>query len=202
MAAPTFAAKTVMSWRWNVTEVWKTIPFAPEYEASSLGRIRRPVAYRGPANRILRMAPNSHGYPSVTLCTGGKRLSVTAHRAVAAAWLGPRPDGYDIAHFDGDQNNPAPSNLRYCTRQENILDKNRHGTMAAGEAHGRRVKPERTARGERHGCAKLTAEIVSEIRALKMTQVEIAKRYGLSQTHVSDIRARKIWAHLPEEQAA
>ncbi|MDX3713446.1 HNH endonuclease signature motif containing protein [Streptomyces europaeiscabiei] len=50
------------------------------------------------------------------------------HQIVAAAFLGPRPDGHDVRHLDGNPLNSALSNLSYGTRSENELDKARHGT--------------------------------------------------------------------------
>jgi hypothetical protein len=56
----------------------------------------------------------------------------------------------------------------------------------------------RAARGERHGSAKLTAEIVREIRSLIgiIPQRAIGERYGIHNVTVSEIKLRKIWAHL------
>lgn len=54
-------------------------------------------------------------------------------------------------------------------------------------------------RGEKHPKAKLTEEQVLEIRSLFgcYSQEKIARWYGVSQTLVSKIGKRDIWAHLP-----
>ena len=50
------------------------------------------------------------------------------HSLVALAFLGTRPDGFDVRHLDGDRLNCALANLAYGTRSENQRDKRRHGT--------------------------------------------------------------------------
>ena len=52
------------------------------------------------------------------LCVGFKLLSV--HGLIARAFIGPRPDNYDIDHINGDSSNNAPSNLRYVTHSQNL----------------------------------------------------------------------------------
>jgi HNH endonuclease len=51
-------------------------------------------------------------------------------------------------------------------------------------------------RGSAHGNAKLTEEIVREIRTAAGSQSAIAAQFGISQTLVSQIRLRKIWGHV------
>ena len=43
----------------------------------------------------------------------------TQHELIAAAWIGPRPDGNEIDHIDGNPKNNKPSNLEYVTPFEN-----------------------------------------------------------------------------------
>lgn len=73
----------------------------------------------------------------------------------------------------------APRHLSWKTHKENEADKIEHGTRVTGE---------------RHGMAKLTIENVKEIRQIKgVRQREIAKRFGISSNHVSDIRRGVLW---------
>lgn len=57
------------------------------------------------------------------------------------------------------------------------------------------------AKGERVGTAKLTEEIVREIRALegKMKRPEIAAKFGLNVWHVRDIQKRRCWTHVEDK---
>jgi hypothetical protein len=50
-----------------------------------------------------------------------------------------------------------------------------------------------TASGERHPAAKLTRRIAARIKTAKGTQRDIAFRFGISQSQVSDIKTGKAW---------
>jgi hypothetical protein len=50
------------------------------------------------------------------------------HQMVLAAHAGPRPDGQEVRHLDGDPLNNWLANLAYGTPSENSADKVRHGT--------------------------------------------------------------------------
>lgn len=67
--------------------------------------------------RVLRPQPHNNGYRTVS---PDGRKHKTIHSLVAAAFLGPRPDGCDVNHIDGDKTNNAASNLEYVTRKENM----------------------------------------------------------------------------------
>jgi len=51
-------------------------------------------------------------------------------------------------------------------------------------------------RGELHQAAKLTEEDILNIRSDKRPQRVIAKDYGVHQVTISEIKRRKIWAHV------
>lgn len=112
-----------------LVEEWRPTLFG--YEASSFGRIRNPKS-----KRIL--APgNNRGYQGVTLMgDDGKRRTTSVHKAVAHAFIGPRPTGFHINHIDGVKDNNAPSNLEYVTCRENVQHARRTG-LAPNEANRR-----------------------------------------------------------------
>jgi hypothetical protein len=69
------------------------------------------------------------------------------HVLVAAAFLGPCPDGQEVRHLDGDKLNNCLDNLIYGTRSENNLDTVRHGHHKKGLpkthcSHGHEYTPE------------------------------------------------------------
>lgn len=133
------------------------------------------------AGRILKASP-LRGRPRVTLARpGGRPFYRYTYQLVLEAFVGPRPAGMEPRHLDGNTRNNQRSNLAWGTPVENEADKRRHGTIATGE---------------RNGAAKLTAELVREIRAAGGTQAAIAERYGVSQPTVARVRARRIWAHV------
>jgi predicted XRE-type DNA-binding protein len=72
--------------------------------------------------------------------------------------------------------------------------------MAHGDANGARLYPERLRRGETSENAKLTEQIVCEIRtryaAGGISQAALAAEYGIRQTQVSNVILRKSWAHI------
>lgn len=170
-----------------MSEVWKTIPgYSEDYEVSDLGRVRSYRAHGGKRRKevphLLTVKPNLHGYLMVGLQVAKKQRHVNVHTLVAAAFIGPRPDGYEVAHFDGDRSNGRLENLRYATRLENAADKTRHGTMARHEANGR---------------AKLTVAQVAQIRdryGAGEFQASLAEAFGISQSQVSNIVRGAHWS--------
>lgn len=56
----------------------------------------------------------------------------TQHELIASAWIGPRPEGYEIDHIDGNPKNNKPDNLEYVTPFENkyraLVNTHRIGT--------------------------------------------------------------------------
>lgn len=75
--------------------------------------------------------------------------------------------------------------------------KNRH---AAGLKDDLLVKKEHLGKGSENGADKLTVDKVIEIKTLLLTstlmQWEIARLYGIDQSHVSDIKRGKRWAKV------
>lgn len=169
------------------------------YEASDRGRVRsleRRVEYmpgrvRTCAARIMRQSPDKDGYLNVNLAPGanGLRASKTrVHRIVLAAFVGPCPEGMEGCHGPGGRGNNRLGNLRWDTHTSNIGDKVAQGTAQ---------------RGEKNGWTRLTADQVTEIRALmgggwrRRDTAGIAARFGVSEGHLYSIHYRKCWAHLP-----
>jgi len=109
------------------------------------------------------------------------------HRAVALAFIGPRPPGAQINHVSGDKQDNSVANLEYVSCRRNV----RH----AWETGLRR--PEQV-RGERHGAAKLTAAQVREIRSLhpRVPRRELARHFGVTVQCVNAVVKHKTWRHL------
>lgn len=130
------------------TEQWRPIPSAPGYEASNYGHVRS-------SRCTLRPARRRTGHLQVSLRVNGKSLSRTVHALVAEAWLGPRPDGRQIRHWNGDPADNRPDNLRYGTARQNALDAVRHGTHPQTRKthckNGHEFTPENTGRQMRGG---------------------------------------------------
>ena len=105
---------------------------------------------------------------------------VKAHRLSYELHVGEIGDKHVLHKCD----NPAcvnPQHLFLGTQADNIAD-----MVAKG----------RQARGKSHGSAKLTEADVLAIRADNRPQRAIAPDYGISHRLISDIKNRKIWAHV------
>ena len=168
---------------------WKTIPGFSRYEVSEDGQVRcvRPI---GAGKVGPRSAHRRRGYLRVRL-TGddGHTRNLSVHRAVALAHLPPppSPEHTDVAHEDGSTDNNHFENLRWSTRSENMLDKNRHGTATRGESH-----PD----------AKLTEDQALQILASDEPHPVLAERFRVSSYTVWSVRRGKTWKHLDRPKRA
>lgn len=125
-------------------EEWRpVVGYEGRYEVSNRGRVRsldwsyeRPISkaphrlqtvhIRGRIRKQYRLKRG--GYLAVSLCRNDRSVSRPVHVLVAAAFLGPRPEGQQVRHLDGDKNNCRVENLAYGTPLENHADMRRHGT--------------------------------------------------------------------------
>jgi hypothetical protein len=109
------------------TEEWRTIPSHPDYQASSLGRIR---SHRRKKTRLMSASPTGSYYLAVCLRTDNSRgkHTMNVHALVAEAFFGPRPEGLEVRHLNGDSRDNRAENLEYATHSENLRDRARHGT--------------------------------------------------------------------------
>lgn len=131
-------------------ERWKPVlGLEDRYEVSDRGRVRRLA--RMTRNRsaefeleqkVLRPRASRRGYLAVNLTTSvergrpGYKLVRTIHTLVMAAFVGPRPDGMDVCHNNGDKTDNRLENLRYDTRSANCFDTVAHGNnKSANKTH-------------------------------------------------------------------
>lgn len=162
-------------------EAWKSIPgYEGVYDVSSLGRVR---------SRPKRIWRNPKGWHLVRSQIKRKsnhyRLSgrlFKAHRLVLLAFVGPCPKGMEGCHWDGNPHNNRLENLRWDTHTSNEADKVRHGT---NNALGR------------NGAAKLSIELVRNLRALYMTgkysYSKLSEQTGIPISTFTGIMAGKTW---------
>lgn len=115
-----------------MAEVWRIVPSLPDYEASSLGRVRRATPGRGTyAGKILATPVGSGGYPNIGTTGGPKRV----HVLVAEAFHGSIPPGAHVHHINENRADARAENLAVkpsalahheCHRKPGS-DKRRHG---------------------------------------------------------------------------
>lgn len=106
-----------------MSEVWKTIPSFPKYEASSNGNIRHKKFKKNRKQHLDR-----DGYCRVTLnkTKNGKSVQVSGlkvHRLVADAFIFNPDDKPIVDHIDRIKTNNNVLNLRWATHSENRMNR-------------------------------------------------------------------------------
>lgn len=157
-------------------EEWRpVVGYEGRYEVSNLGRVRsldriiteKTGRKRKRKGQILSPTVMRNGYASIYLPV---RKMKYVHALVAEAFLGPRPNGYDVMHLNGKRTDNVLSNLRYGTRSENAISTYSYGS--------------------RSPIGKLFPDDVQEIRkrlGRGESQSSIARLFGVSQTTVYQI---------------
>lgn len=166
-------------------EEWRNIPSLPNYEVSSVGRVRHktrkrirtPLVSKGGTQR-------GEGYLSVNvfMAAEGRNRHFAVHRLVCEAFHGPCPLGHQCAHNNGIRNDNRPENLRWVTAIENAEDKQRHGT---------------TVRGAKHKLAKLAPSDIQAILAAAAqgaSSGELGRKFGVSRQVIWRIKCGTSYA--------
>lgn len=175
-------------------EIWKPVglaEFADRYEVSTMGRVRNTGAHsvgRGAGYVTLRHPTlNRKGYLTVSLHADGYVRTHTIHKLVLTTFVGPRHDGQQCRHLNGDRTDNRLVNLAWGTMAENLADMERHGTRC---------------RGETSPCARLTADSVLAMRrryaAGECTWQQLADEHGVSKESIGAALTGDTWAHVPE----
>lgn len=126
------------------------------------------------------------GYHRVTLTVDGFKINKRVHHLVLTAFVCPRPEGCEGCHNDDDKSNNALYNLRWDTPEANLKDKIANGKQS---------------RGETVPTSKLTEDQVREVVAAltiwKRGMGRIfAKKFGVSEAAISNIKRDKAWRHV------
>lgn len=125
----------------NVQETWlPVVGWEDLYEVSDQGRVRsldREIEMSSSRTRAFKMVKRGrvlspifsagYSYPRVQLCRDGVVARRRVHRLVAEAFLGPRPDGMYVCHWNDDPTDNRLANLRYATPSQNSYDAVRNG---------------------------------------------------------------------------
>lgn len=155
------------------------------YAVSNYGKIQRLAAgnqtYIG---KVLKPIINKKtGYPYVKLCNRGKTTKVQLHILVANLFLDPPANpAFIVNHKDGNKENPAYTNLEWISRSDNAK-------------HAIKTGLQRLCFGEKNGASKLKFREVQDIRQAfasgRLSQKEIAQKYGISVVYVSNLINKK-----------
>jgi len=125
-------------------------------------------------------ALNSSGYPSIQR-GGGSRIKIA--RQILFRRHGRLPSLIVSRHTCDRRDCINPNHILSGSVKENNND-----CLVRG----------RVARGEKHGTSKLNENNIQEIRLLKgkLTQLQIARRFGVSGGLISKIHRRILWSHI------
>lgn len=122
------------------------------------------------------------GYGLKTIRIGSHaKKTFHAHRLVYMICYGWIPSDVVVRHRCDNPPCVNPLHLTTGTQTQNIADK---------------VSKDRQAKGEKVWTAKLTAEQVLAIRADPRGKTRLAPIYGVSESLIGQIKARKIWRHI------
>ena len=137
--------------------------------------------------RVLSPYTGSHGYLVISTKHDGKRVKHLVHRLVASAFVeGFSPD-LTVNHINGVKVDNVPSNLEWVTRRENSELQWKTGIASD--------------RGDDHVSSKLTADqvvAIKEVMAMGVTNLQLSRILGLSDSTFWKIRNGKSWAHIPD----
>lgn len=134
-------------------EEWRVVAdFEGLYEISSFGRVKSlEKTVCGPGNiglmtlkeKILKGSKTPRGYPQITLCSQGKRVTYYIHRLVASAFI-PNPESKkQVNHINANKLDNNVINLEWCTPGENLrhcLDLGLR-VMPSGSQHWKNRQP-------------------------------------------------------------
>lgn len=173
-------------------EEWRDVPgFEGAYQVSDQGRVRScgRDTFDAAGRRLVRRPRvrlpfrRRDGYEQVNLSLKGRTTVHYVHRLVAAAFLGPCPEGMEVCHQNNVRNDSRAVNLRYDSPAGNQRDRVAHGTDLRGEAvYG----------------SKLTREDVRRVKLLprSLSARVVAKRFGVAKTTIKAIRTGRTWRHV------
>jgi predicted XRE-type DNA-binding protein len=160
------------------------VGYEGSYEVSDTGRVRSldrswwQASRHGTLyehfkkGRVLRPGPATAGHMTVVLGRGNTRL---VHHLVLEAFVGPRPDGTEARHGDGNEKNNRLDNLQWDTRGNNSRDKKWHKGATT---------------------YKLSPPEIVAIKAMLdvnlFSQRKIGRLFNVTESNISCIKHRKI----------
>lgn len=185
-----------LDWSWAFV-TFAPVAYAPGYMVASDGRIlscwKRVSLGFGHGTtfvlsdewRELGGGRDRDGYRKLILVANGKRFYRRVHNLVLESFIGPCPPGKVGCHNNGDLTNNRLWNVRWDTQANNIADKRKHGTVAAGEKIGTStLKPDQVL-------------VIRELHASgAVKRTELASAFGVNRATIGGIVLRRSWKHI------
>lgn len=170
-----------------IEEVWLPLVgnYSCRYEVSNLGRVRTlgrlsDICPRDPL--VLKECKTGKEYFYVNLgMKESKQKKFYTHHLVAAAFLGPRPEGMIVNHKNSNRLDNRSENLEYTTQSKNVSQAFDHGNAKHGIKHPNR---------------KYTLRDVDRVRSLLKTETnraKIARQLKVSRYFVDRLYQNKSW---------
>lgn len=169
---------------------FRQIPGFPRYCMSEDGTILS-ICKNGPGADLpwseakrLNCWIGPDGYLRISLRQDNRKRQFLVHVLLLTMFVGPRPEGMECRHLDGNPASNDLSNLTWGTSAENERDKIRHG---------------KSNRGDRNGGAKLTVADVLEIRERSASgepHRAIAADFHVQYNCALNIAKHRTWKHV------
>lgn len=140
---------------------------------------------------VFKGRTDKDGYGVLNVYGGAAR----AHRYSWEIHFGPIPDGLWVLHHCDNPPCVRPDHLFLGTTIDNNKDRHLKGRTAAGLRSGTNTHPE-SYRGKRSNNARLTEDVVREIRARVAageSHVSVAQTVGMSRATIGMIARRETW---------
>ena len=166
-------------------EIWKPITENPNYEISSLGRVRALDRVTKASDgkiynrkgKLLTPTKNVYGRLCVNISIQNKATVKYISILIANAFI-PNPENHPyVLHKNDIKTDNRIENLYWGTQKMNMADKTVNNEWY----------------GDNHQNSKITVKQANEIRELlkegKLTQSAIGKRYGITQSTVGHIKS-------------
>jgi hypothetical protein len=174
----------------NCTIEWRVIDGWPMYRVSSGGDVQSKWGRGGRRRAHGDWRPIigdiASGYRRVTLYDGEQRRRELVHALVLEAFVGPRPEGAEACHANGNRQDNRVANLRWDTPSANWSDRKLHGRTAATTG----------SRNARHRLTEVVVLRIRERHALGENQRVLARDYEVSESSISMIVNRRTWRHI------
>ncbi len=164
---------------------YRHLPGAPGYAVGSDGSVWSYWRTKNKRWRRLKPKTTTNGYRGVTICVNGVRKCKSVHRLILEGFVGPCPRGMQCLHGPAGQTVDAIANLRWGTPSENATDRRVAGNQPVGS---------------RSHFARLTEADVPVVRAMRvagLTQLAIARKFGVSREAIARLGRGETWRHVP-----
>ncbi|MEO0849205.1 MAG: NUMOD4 domain-containing protein [Cyanobacteria bacterium J06648_1] len=141
--------------------------------------------------RVLKLRINPGGYYYIGLGKNGTKATFAIHQLVAQVFLDNPENKPIVNHIDGKKLNNSVANLEWATYSENLKHAYKTGLRQAVQIE---------AVGSKNYKRKLKPEQVIEIKRLlatgNLTHKEIAIRFSVARSTITEIKSGKRWNHL------